>query len=377
MAETARLNSFEVIGNMFESAIGLVNSISASLSQVLLPLVILVMTIWVTNYGIAVYRGDVQKPAMDFIGKNYKMLFFLVFGLSAGVFQQLVVPAVTEAQTAIGNAVLNTALAKIDVAALCQGSVGKPYQILDCYGSLVNNLISAYFTEAAKQGASLNIGGAMMYAILGICLAVLCAAYGAIMAFEVMEARIVLFLVLALGPIFICCGAFETSKNFFNNWVAKLANMVVLNALIVVYVVLAIGIFTATLEPVLAPAQAAAGKMQGIETLLGANLVSPVVLFFQVLTEVMVLGFLALKIPAIASALTGGGYGGSSGAAFMGGLAGGVVSRAIIGTIGKALQKPPGSTNSGGEMKAGKSESGSTTSAPQRARDRANRMQSQ
>lgn len=70
------------------------------------------------------------------------------------------------------------------------------------------------------------------------------------MALEFIEARLMLFLTLALGPVFIICGAASTEA-YFGNWLSKLANLIIHNTLIIVYVSMSMGIFMNNFQPVI------------------------------------------------------------------------------------------------------------------------------
>lgn len=91
------------------------------------------------------------------------------------------------------------------------------YQTLDCYDRQIDLVVGAYAEKATHEGMS--IAGI----VAGICDVVdgwLAGLGGAIflvvLAIEVLTARMLLDLVLALGPIFfIACAAFGPTARFF------------------------------------------------------------------------------------------------------------------------------------------------------------------
>lgn len=386
-------NGFSAIGSTFETAASVINSASAAISQVILPVVILVLTIWVTNYGIAVYRGEVHQPVMNFIGKNYKMLFFLVFGLSAGVFQKMIVPSVMEFNTGLMNAVAGSATGTI-AGIKCSGS--GPYGAMDCFVDQIFTLVGFFFEAAVKEGGLTNLIDGILYILSGLLIFFGAALFGVFMMFELIEARLMLFMALGLGPLFIVAGAFPKTENFFNNWVAKLVNLAILNALLVIYVGMALKIFMGSFADFTAyvavnNASAATGNLSAIDVVPGltestttqansyASHGNVFLVSMQIVLQLVVLAFLAMKIPNLASGLTGGGYGGSGAAAFVGGMMTQSLARSITKSLGTAAAAPgraAGAAYRGakGLMGGGNQiAEGTGSSAAQRARDRASR----
>jgi type IV secretion system protein VirB6 len=303
-----QFNGFSAIGQSFESAVSIINSVSSSLASLITPILLTIVAIWIIAYGLATMRGEVQQPIMQMVGRYYRLGLFMACGLSMGVFQGQIVPAVMDLQTGLAAA---AGKSMNSMSGMCSGSAANPYAILDCYGSAALALVGAYFNQAVADGSALAIGAALV----GVTL------YGVIMALEFIEARLMLFLTLALGPIFIVCGAFPRTEAYFGNWLSKLANLIIHNTLIIAYVAMSMGIFMNNFQPVIGTVMNSSGTVTGITDLLGPSGISPTTLALQVLLETFVLGLLGLKIPHLASALTSGGYGGSGAVGFLSGMA--------------------------------------------------------
>lgn len=74
-------------------------------------------------------------------------------GLSMGVFQGSIVPAVMDLQASL------TAAASKSMSSMsgqCSGSATNPYAMLDCYGSAALALVGAYFNQAVAGNCSLS-----------------------------------------------------------------------------------------------------------------------------------------------------------------------------------------------------------------------------
>lgn len=313
-----QFNGFSAIGQSFESAVSIINLVSSSLASIITPLMLVVVAIWVIAYGLATMRGEVQQPIMQMVGKYYRLGLFMACGLSMGVFQAQIVPAVMDLQTGLAAA---AGRSMHSMSGMCSGSASNPYAVLDCYGSAALALVGAYFNQAVADGTALAIGAALVDAACGVVILVGVTLYGVIMALEFIEARLLLFLTLALGPIFIICGAFPRTEAYFGNWLSKLANLIIHNLLIIAYVSMSLGIFMNNFQPVIGTVMNSSGTVTGITDLLGPSGISPTTLALQVLLETFVLGLLGLKIPHLASALTSGGYGGSGAVGFLTGMA--------------------------------------------------------
>lgn len=374
---------FSAIGDSFESAVIVINKVSSVLCTVLATPVTIGISIWIMAYAYATMRGETHQPISNFIGKYYKITWYVVCGLSVGVFQNMIVPAVINFQVGLAEAVAG-AISKTALA-VCNG--GGPYLLLDCYADASMRLILAFFTAAQESAGSLNIGIGMTYGFAALMLGPCLALYGVIMMFELLEAHLMLFLLLAVGPLFIIAGAFSKTESFFNNWIAQIVNLAVHNALIATYVYMSLTIFMHNYGEILKIA-ATSNTVESIETMVPAG-TSPLMLCLAICLEILVLAFLGMKVPRLAQALTGGGYGGSGAGAFVGGMAVSTMSSAVfksavtrpfgaaISSATKALQKMGGNSmsNNGDSSGPGSSSGGST--AAHRASERANARRNQ
>lgn len=375
-----QFNGFSVIGDSFEAAVTVINKVSSVLCTVLATPVTLGISIWILAYAYATMRGETHQPISNFIGKYYKIAWFVVCGLSVGVFQNMIVPAIMEFQTGLGQAVAgsisNTGLAS------CNGT--GPYQLLDCYCGASLGLVAAYFVQAMDSFP--QIGTALVYVASGILLAIGLTIYGIIMMFELLEARLMLFLLLALGPLFIIAGAFSKTETFFNNWIAQIANLAVHNALIAVYIYMSLTIFMSNFGNVLMSVTDDGGQgLKTIEEVFGAQPFNMIGLALQMVLEILVLAFLGMKVPRLAQALTGGGFGGGGMGAFVGGAVGAATGQALpkmVSALTKAIGSKNGGgggsmSNNGGSQGSGSGSGSGGSTAAHRASERANARRNQ
>ena len=181
-----QFNGFSAIGQSFESAVSIINSVSSSLAALITPVLLFIVAIWIIAYGLATMRGEVQQPIMQMVGRYYRLALFMACGLSMGVFQGQIVPAVMDLQTGLAAA---AGKSMNSMSGMCTGSATNPYAMLDCYGSAALALVGAYFNQAVADGTALAIGAALVDAACGLVILIGVTLYGVIMALEFIEAQ--------------------------------------------------------------------------------------------------------------------------------------------------------------------------------------------
>ncbi|RKE26122.1 type IV secretion system protein VirB6 [Paraburkholderia sp. BL23I1N1] len=310
---------FTAVGGTIENGMStFVNSVSSALSSAIVPVVTTAVTIWVIAYGFAVIRGEAHESVPAFAWRGLKVAAILSFALGAGLYQEQVVKAVEGATTGLAGTI-QTAAANAGAGNAGCGSVGAGsvtgtnasaiYRTLDCYDRQVDLVVDAYAEKATHEGMS--IAGI----VAGICDVVdgwLAGLGGAIflvvLAVEVLMARMLLDLVLALGPIFIACAAFGPTARFFEAWTAKIANYALLQVLVAGFLGLALTAFSADLAPfqvtTSAPDANAAALLAAVHAALDAG--APAAAALGMLVTGLLLAAIGWQLPSVASGLAGG-----------------------------------------------------------------------
>ncbi|QIE24681.1 type IV secretion system protein [Caballeronia sp. SBC2] len=349
---------FTAVGGTLENGMGTyVTNVSSALSSALVPAVTTAVTIWVLAYGLAVVRGEAHESVPAFAWRGLKLAIILAFALGTGIYQAQVVTAVNDvtaglAQT-IQSAATNTGAGNpgcgsVSGSSVTGSSAAGIYQTLDCYDQQIDLVMDAYFDQATHEGFSVS----GIVAGVGDFLCGLVAALGGsiflmVLAFEVVMARMLLDLVLGLGPAFIACGAFGPTARFFEAWTAKVANYALLQVLVAAFLGMALTAFSSDLATfhvtTLAPGANAASLVANAQQRLTgvATLASALGLFVTGAFLAMV----GWQLPAVASGLAGGatlsGFG-----AFVAGLA----SRQVIEGFMSALRWGHGERRPGGAI---------------------------
>ncbi|RKE39494.1 type IV secretion system protein VirB6 [Paraburkholderia sp. BL23I1N1] len=368
---------FTAVGGTLENGMSTyVTGVSSALSSALVPVVTTALTIWIIVYGFAVVRGEAHESVPAFAWRGMKVAIMLAFALGAGIYQSQVVTAVEGAtsglaqtiQTAAANAGAgNAGCGTVSGASVTGTSASSIYQTLDCYDRQIDIVMDAYFNKATHEGFSM----AGIVAGIGDFFCGLIAALGAsvfliVLAFEVLMARMLLELVLGLGPLFIACGAFSPTARFFEAWTAKIANYALLQILIAAFLGMALTAFSADLAPfqvtTSAPDANASSLTAAVHSALdsaaswGAGL--------GMCVTGLLLATVGWQLPGVASGLAGGatlsGFG-----AFVAGYA----ARQALRGVGAVMRFGHGPRRPGGKISDGGAGSGSVPAYQRAARE--------
>jgi type IV secretion system protein VirB6 len=248
------------------------NSVQNLTSYVDAPLRVAVM-LYVAIYGIAVMRGAIQEPILDFAWRTIRIVTVILLATNAASYQQYVTGLFFDSlPKEISNAIAGSGL---DMKS------GQPFDQLLTKGIAVAQQIY-------DQAGLTDIVPALVAAILLVFTAVSGFLQFAIMLY----AKVGLALVLALGPIFIALMLFEATRTFGEAWTRQLANFVILHVLVVAL----IGLMLTTVGHFVD--KYGANAATGGQLIVGAVAISAVL---------GLAAYIALQLPEIAGALAGGG----------------------------------------------------------------------
>jgi len=352
---------FTAVGGTLENGMGTyVTSVSSALASALVPVVTTAVTVWVVAYGFAVVRGEAHESVPAFAWRALKLAITLGFALGAGAYQGQVVTAVNGATAGLAQTIQSAAsnsgagnpgCGSVSGASVTGTSAAGIYQTLDCYDRQVDLVMDAYFDKATHEGFSFS----GMVAGIGDFLCGLVAALGGsiflmVLAFEVVMARMLLDLVLGLGPVFIACGAFGPTARFFEAWTGKIVNYALLQVLVAAFLGMALTAFSADLAPFQVTASApdanAASLSAAVQSAMSS--VSSWGAALGMFTTSIFLATVGWQLPAVASGLAGGATLSGFGA-----FAAGYASRQAVKGIGAVLRLGRGQPHPGGRIDNG------------------------
>lgn len=169
------------------------------------------LALYVLLYGVAVLRGAIQEPVMDFAVRAIKLAIITALATTSAYGTWVIQPLFhTLPQT------LNQALGGADL--------GDPGQAFDRF------LAHASYV-AEKVGREGELTNPLPY-LIAVAVYVTGAVTAAAGFGGFMVAKAALALILTLGPIFIACALFDASRRFFFGWLSQAVNYLVLMALL-------------------------------------------------------------------------------------------------------------------------------------------------
>lgn len=350
---------FTAVGGTLENGMSTyVTSVSSALSGALVPIVTTAVTIWVLAYGLAVVRGEAHEAVPAFAWRGLKVAITLAFALSAGIYQQQVVTAVDGATSGLAQTIQNAAnttgggnpgCGSVNGSSVTgQGAATSIYQTLDCYDQQIDLVMDAYFDKATHEGFSPSgLAAAIGDFTCGLVAALGGSIFLIVLAFEVVMARMLLDLVLGLGPVFIACAAFAPTARFFEAWTAKVVNYALLQVLVAAFLGMALTAFSADLTALHATGSAPGTDASALVQAISASLddAAAAATALGMCATGVFLAMVGWQLPSVAAGLSGGatlsGFG-----AFVAGIA----SRSLVIAIGRALKGNGGGPKPGGEI---------------------------
>jgi type IV secretion system protein VirB6 len=290
---------FVYLGGTIDGALNsYVNKASSDLSAGLTPLVLSGLTIWVMVYGFAVMRKEVSEPINSFVWKILKISLILTIALSGGIYQGEIVSTIRA---------LENGLVKV----ITPNASGNIFEVLDKFDErgaiLALNVIERGVDKLPLGGWLDMLTGIIVFFANAVILLV-CGGF-AVMA------KVATSFVLAFGPLFIACLAFEPVSKFFDAWLSKVINYLLLSVILAFAISLSIAICDAYLI------KASQSMDEGINNQI-ADAFSLVILYGALLIMIYQAPHLASGLAGGAS-LTGGGLGNLAQSAIVGKLAGG------------------------------------------------------
>lgn len=245
-----------------------ISTISSDIAASLEPPAVTFATLYVMAWGYLQFRGSIEEPIMDGAIRIIRLAVIMGVALRLWEYNVVLVDFFMDSPAALSNAVLggNAAINIVDTIWI-QGS--KVAQSLFTQAGFFNGSVGFYL-----------VGGAVYLFVGFICVW---------MAYLYCLSLVAVGLLLAIGPLLILGLMFETTKRFFESWMAQLSNY----ALIIILASVAAKLLLNTLQLY---ADAAAAKGAGIQIIEGVELC-------------LACGFILLimrQVPIMAGALGGG-----------------------------------------------------------------------
>src|SRR6202045_3970106 len=242
-----------------EQLVHYVGDNAARVSTAMEPAIVTLAVLYVMIWGYLQLTGEIQEPFISGLKRIIVLVVVLGVSLHLWLYNTLIVDTFFNApgQVAAGIVGAYDSVAVVDQI-IFQG--GDAASLLIQKGGILNGDFSYY---VAGFGVYLIVGLTAIYTIFLLALS-----------------RIALSVLLALGPLFIGLLLFESSKRFFEAWLAQLANYAFITILTVLVAALMLHVCTVS-------AQEAVSEGGGIQIATAVRVCMAAGLTFLVMRQVM------------------------------------------------------------------------------------------
>jgi type IV secretion system protein VirB6 len=267
-----------------------INTNTAHVAALLQPALLTFATLYVMIWGYLLMMGRIEEPFITGVKRIVTLAILLGAALDLWLYNDLIVDTFFNAPGALAAA-LSGAFDSVGIVDNVIFAGGDTASLLLQKGGLFEGDFSFY------------IAGFAVYVMVG-----LTAIY---VMFLLALSKIALSILLALGPLFISFLLFETTKRFFEAWIAQMANYAFVTLLSVLVASLMMTLLTSA-------AQAAVARGGGIQIADAARVCLAAGLIFLIMRQVMPMASglasgLALSSFSVVSALVAWGLGKSIG----------------------------------------------------------------
>ena len=221
------MNPFDLLfGKIDSMGVNAVQTMYSTLATYLGPLFLAALAVYVVWWGYEMLFGRAQMTAGAFVWRFGRAFICYTLIVSWATYQPLIVKPLLEAPDGMATIV-------------CQSTGGS-----NCGGdsnsgsSITQGLTDIWNSGIAVVKAMVDAGGITavgMYILAILVLAVVCILC-AIAVTLLMIGKMTMFILLAIGPIVLCCALFNLTSRVVDGWITSLAGYALLP--IIVYVIL-------------------------------------------------------------------------------------------------------------------------------------------
>lgn len=194
---------------------------TAIIAATLEPAIVTLGTLYVMIWGYMSLTGQMQEPFVAGVKRLIALAIILGISLHLWLYNALLVDTFFDAPSALAASILGA-----------YDSVTLVDEIINSGADTAELLL--------RKGGLLN--GSFTFALAGILVYVVVGLTALYTMFLLLLSRIALSVLLALGPLFIALLLFESTKRFFESWLAQLANYAFVTILTVLVAALMLGL---------------------------------------------------------------------------------------------------------------------------------------
>ena len=202
----AKSNLYQSIFNMVDHALhNYVQQGSARLIDFLLPIFSSLMIIWIAIWGYSLMMGKSEAPLQEGFYRILRVGFILTLGLTAGRYNQTVVTFLSETPQTLASIIS-----------------GAHSQNAACLLDQLFSQIFALADNSWRQGGVMNGNFGMYFLAIAVLLIGSCLTL--IVAFFILLSKVMVSVLLAIGPAFFVLLLFQATQRFFESWLGMVVN---------------------------------------------------------------------------------------------------------------------------------------------------------
>ncbi len=218
--------------------IAFTRDVSGRVIAAITPVLSAGLTVWFIIWGILVMRGAVEQPVREFLGKVTRTALIVSVALGSGLYQGSIAEVIRTVPDDLA-AVVAGGEATLGFTVDPSGSGNQQASLIDLAAG--KGLSKA--EDAFEKGGLMTQQGIAFYTfgVLILLATVIMVGVGGAL---ILVAKVMLALLAALGPLFIASLLFESTKRFFERWIAMLATYGLLIVLFACVFTFMLGIFS-------------------------------------------------------------------------------------------------------------------------------------
>ena len=259
--------------------LGYAARVSGDLAVGLVPIALLLVTVYVAIYGLAVIRGEASEPVGIFAWKMVKVGAILSFALPGLYYSGNVVAWATGLQDGLATLFVAPRAAIVTTA----------FGALDLANTAANEQLALLWKDAGMLRLDLVLASILFS--LGTTIFLVLAAFVGLLG------KLILTFALAIGPLAILCLLFKSTARFFDSWLSFILSAIVLSW----FVFFALGMSLYVSDRVIAAIRDGTAFVAGVPGSVGALEAAGTYLAVMCLLAIVL-----YQAPSLASSLTGG-----------------------------------------------------------------------
>lgn len=230
--------TFQVIN---DSLNGFASNYSSAIASEIAPIVMLSLTLSFITIGVMAIRGLLDRPFMEVAWTLTKSSVIIAIALTSTTYQAYVIdPLLT-----LPDEMMGSISSKIGGSNTSMAGQGAAQAIENVFALGIHN--ASLYTDEATFGLGIFEDTDLMpylYAALILIGTVFCVLIGTLWLFI---AKIILALMIGVGPFFICCFIWNPTQQFFWSWVGQILNAAFTSILVLAIFSIFISIFETSL----------------------------------------------------------------------------------------------------------------------------------